>query len=275
SHQIRALEKALGTQLFERNGKRIAITAAGQRFATIVRNGLNEIAQGAAALRDEGAGKRLRISALPSFASRWLAPRLWKFIDLHPDIDVTLESSEHLKDLFRDPVDVGLRFGGGNYPGLHAVKLMDDYFYPVASPRYRNGRLPKTPAELADCTLLRMDTGESWQPWLDAAGLSMQEPQRGLQVYDASMVLRGVVEGAGVALTRHAIAVQELASGDAVRLFDIAVRASLSYYFVCRPDRLDTPLVQEFLHWLQDEVQLFEASANWPASAARHQAVAG
>lgn len=264
SHQVRALEQTLGVQLFTRNGKRITITDNGQRFAAIVRQALTEIAQGAAALRDDG--KRLRISALPSFASRWLAPRLWKFIDLYPDMDVTLESSEHLKDMFRDPVDIGLRYGRGDYPGLFTVKLMDDYYYPVASPRYRNGKLPATPAELKTCTLLRMDTGESWQPWFEAAGLKMQEPQRGLLVHDATMLLRRVVEGAGVALTRHSIAVQELSTGDAVRLFDVASRGPYSYYFVCRPASFETPLVQAFLHWLEGEVRQFQATPDWPGT---------
>jgi LysR family transcriptional regulator, glycine cleavage system transcriptional activator len=264
SHQIRALELELGVQLFVRHGKRITITEQGQRFAATIRKSLSEIAIAAETLKFDAKQKRLTVSALPSFAARWLAPRLWKFIDLHPDTEVVLQSSNHLSDLEREPVDVGLRYGLGNYPGLVVEKLMDDFYYPVASPHYRGGKLPKTPQELEQCSLLRMDTESSWQPWFEAAGVDLAEPTGGLLIEDASMLLRSASDGLGIALTRHAIALQEIASGELVRLFDVVARCPLSYYFACTREAMDKPQVQAFHRWLTAEVRAFKAQNEWP-----------
>lgn len=267
SHQIRALEQELGVMLFTRHGKRIAITEQGQRFAATIRKSLNDIAIAAEALAFNAKQKRLTISALPSFASRWLAPRLWKFIDLHPDTEVVLQSSNHLNDLEREPIDVGLRFGQGHYPGLVVEKLMDDFYYPVVSPTYRCGNLPTSPKELKQCSLLRMDTESSWLPWFEAAGVDLLEPTGGLLIEDASMLLRSASDGLGIALTRHAIAIQEIASGQLIRLFDVVARCPLSYYFACTKEAMNKPQVQAFHRWLIDEVKSFKAQDDWPGEA--------
>jgi LysR family glycine cleavage system transcriptional activator len=265
SHQIRALEEELGLPLFTRNGKRIAITDAGQRFAAAIRNALTEIAAAAEALQQRGRQQRLVVSSPPSFASRWLAPRLWKFIDRYPDIEVILQSSSHLNDLARDGIDVGLRFGLGNYPGLKAELIMEDFYYPVASPNYRQGRLPSSPQQLRDCVLLRMDgLQESWLPWFKLAGLDLPDPAGGLVTQDSSLTLRAAADGAGVALTRHAIASQEIAAGELVRLFDIAWKSERAYYFVCPAETLSKPQVGHFRSWLQEEIALFKSNQRWP-----------
>lgn len=264
SHQIRALEEELGVQLFVRNGKRIAITEAGQRFAAAIRKALSEIAAAAAALQDQHRQQRLVVSAPPSFASRWLAPRLWKFIDRHPDIEVILQSGSQLNDLARDGIDVGLRYGKGVYAGLKTEKMMEDFYYPVASPRYREGRLPTSPQQLRDCHLLRMDEPVSWLGWFELAGLDLPDPAGGLVTQDSSLTLRAAADGAGIALSRHAIASQEIAAGELVRLFDIALKSEHAYYFCVVPETLNKPSVLHFRQWLQEEITLFEAHERWP-----------
>ncbi|MQR00572.1 transcriptional regulator GcvA [Glaciimonas soli] len=264
SHQVRALEEELGVSLFARHGKRITITEQGQRFATALRKALTEIATTVEDLKASAQHKRLTITSLPSFASRWLAPRLWKFMDLYPDTEVVLQTGQHLNDLRHEGIDVGLRFGKGHYPGLFSEKLMDDYYYPVTSPRYRDGNLPQSPQALAQCTLLRLDVNESWQPWFDAAGVTLTEPSGGLQIEDASMLLRGASDGIGIALTRHAIALQEIAAGDLVRLFDVVVKAPNAYYFACLPEAMHKPQVKAFYDWVREEIAQFKAQSNWP-----------
>jgi len=265
SHQIRALEEELGLPLFTRNGKRIAITEAGRHFAGAIRNALTEIAAATDMLQAQGGRQRLVVSSPPSFASRWLAPRLWKFIDRYPDIEVILQSSSHLNDLARDGIDVGVRFGLGNYPGLKAELIMEDFYYPVASPNYRQGRLPSSPQQLRDCVLLRMDgLEESWLPWFRLAGLDLPDPAGGLVTQDSSLTLRAAADGAGVALTRHAIASQEIAAGELVRLFDIAWKSERAHYFVCHAETLNKPQVGHFRAWLQEEIALFKSSERWP-----------
>lgn len=253
SHQVRALEEELGVPLFARHGKRISITPEGERFATTLRKALTDIAAAAAALQADGKQKRLTVTALPSFAARWLSPRLGEFIELHPDMEVMLQSSSQLTDFVRESVDIGVRFGRGNYPGLAVEKIMDDYYYPVASPRFNKGKLPRTPEKLAEYTLLRCEM-EPWTPWFRAAGLDFLEPTGGLVFQDSSMLVRTAVEGHGIALARHAIAFSDIESGELVRLFDIAIRTQQSYYLVCPPESLQKPQVQAFRKWLLDEV---------------------
>jgi len=266
SHQVRALEDDLGLQLFLRHGKRLTLTDTGQRLAETIRRSLSEIADAAQHLRALSQQQRLVISSTASFASRWLAPRLWKFIDRHPEIEVVLQSGAQLADLRLDGVDVGIRFGKGDYAGLVTEKLTDDYYYPVASPAYRDrrGQPPVTPADLAHCKLLRMDEQESWQPWLALAGLQLPEPRGGLVIEDSSLTLRQAADGGGVALSRHVIASQEIAAGELVRLFDVALKAAQAYYFVHLPDGLAKPAVAAFRQWLFAEMALFREDSRWP-----------
>ncbi len=263
SHQVRALEQELGVALFARHGKRLTITPAGERFAATLRKSLLEIVRATEEMKSSGQQKRLTITTLPSFASRWLAPRLGKFIDLHPDTEVVLQSSGQLTDFSRDPVDVGIRFGGGRYPGLAVEKLMGDCYYPVASPRYNGGHLPTRPAELGQYALLRSFDDEQWAPWFEAAGVDLPEPTGGLLFQDLSMLVRLASTGGGIALVRHVVAMQEIASGELVKLFDVVVRSAHSYYFVCAPQSLHKPQVQAFRTWLLEEIAQFKAPGGW------------
>ncbi len=260
SHQVRALEQELGVELFARNGKRLTVTADGERFAATVRKSLGEIAAAADTLKTSAMHKRLTVTSLPSFAARWLAPRLGRFIEQYPDTEVVLQSSSHLVDFTRETVDVGVRFGFGHYPGLTTELVMHDYYYPVASPNFNRGRLPRTLNELTRSALLRCD-GEPWVPWFAAAGINHPEPVGGLLFQDSSMLVRAAIEGQGIALGRHAIVVNDLQAGDLVRLFDVAIQAEPSYYFVCLPSALQKPEVQAFRNWLFDEVAKIERFA--------------
>lgn len=258
SHQVRALEEELGVTLFARHGKRIAITPEGENFAATLRKALTEIAAAADVLRADAKQKKLTVTALPSFAARWLAPRLGQFIEQNSDLEVMLQSSSHLTDFVRESVDVGIRFGKGNYPGLVVEKVMDDYYYPVASPRFNGGKLPRTSQKIAQSTLLRCEA-EPWTPWFQAAGLDLPEPTGGLVFQDSSMLVRAAAEGHGVALARHAIVTTELQSGELVCLSDIAVKCPQSYYLVCPPSSLQKPQVQAFRKWLFEEIAKMDA----------------
>ncbi|HEX2530936.1 MAG TPA: transcriptional regulator GcvA [Burkholderiaceae bacterium] len=255
SHQVRALEEELGVSLFSRNGKRLTITPDGERFAVVVRQALMDIAHAADTLKASARQKRLTITALPSFAARWLAPRLGRFIEQHPDTEVMLQSSGYLTDFAREAVDVGVRFGSGHYPGLSSELVMHDYYYPAASPKFNGGRLPRTPQEIARGTLLRCEH-EPWVPWFRLAGLELeQEPVGGLVFQDSSILVRAAVDGQGVALVRHVIAAQDVEAGNLVRLSEIALQSPFSYYLVCPTGALQKPQVQAFRAWLFDEVE--------------------
>ncbi|GJI97456.1 DNA-binding transcriptional activator GcvA [Duganella caerulea] len=256
SHQVRALEEELGRPLFVRHGRQVKITSDALKFAQFLGKSFGDIAAAADAMRASAVNQRLTISSIPSFAARWLAPRLGRFIDLYPDIEVVLQSSGQLQDLARDGIDVGIRFGRGNYPGLVVQRLMGDVYYPVVSPHYRGGQLPAAPQELSRHTLLR--SVEPWSPWLRAAGVDMAEPSGGLMFEDLSMLIRSAADGNGVALVRHVVAMQEIASGQLQRLFDTATPCPDEYFFVSPPGAAGRPQVQAFRDWLLEEIAAFQ-----------------
>jgi LysR family glycine cleavage system transcriptional activator len=256
SHQVRALEQELGRPLFVRTGRQVKVTSEALQFAAALARAFGDIAAAADAMRATATMQRLTVTAIPSFAARWLAPRLGGFIDLHPEIDVVLQSSGQMQDLAREGVDVGIRFGRGNYPGMVVEQLMGDVYYPVASPRYRDGALPDTPQQLAQHTLLR--SVEPWAPWLHAAGVRMAEPRGGVLFDDLSLLIRSAVDGDGVGLVRHVVAMQEIAEGKLVRLFDIAAPSPDDYYFVAPPGAANRPQVVAFRAWLFGEVAAFQ-----------------
>jgi LysR family transcriptional regulator, glycine cleavage system transcriptional activator len=250
SHQVRALERALGTSLFQRNGRRVALTAAGRHFADRVGAALREIGEAAQYVRRGSRDKDvLTISTLPSFAARWLLPRLGRFMERHPQIAVTVHTSNRLVDLERDEVDFVIRFGTGNWHGVEAQIFMEDEFFPVASPRLNGGRLPRRPADLARFRLMRSGD-EPWAPWFRAAGVKLEEPR---DVFtDSSLLLQAAVDGRGIALARRSITEDELRAGQLVRLFDIAIPARGANYLAWPKGKL-SPNAALLRDWLLAE----------------------
>jgi LysR family glycine cleavage system transcriptional activator len=253
SHQVRALEEELGVPLFVRNGRQVRVTAEGRRFAEVIAQTVGDLARAAGALRPSAdAIQRLCVTAIPSFAARWLAPRLGSFIEQHPHVEVILQASSQLQDLARENIDVGIRFGRGRYPGLVSERLMGEVYYPVVSPNYRHGPLPVEPHDLENAVLLR--SNEPWAPWFKAARLALAEPAGGVMFEDLSMLIRSCVDGDGVALVRHVVAMQEIASGQLIRLFEITSPSAEDYYLVSPPGAYGKPQVRAFRDWLKAEI---------------------
>ncbi len=270
SHQVRALEEELGVALFVRNGRRLALTEAGERYARQVRAALTLLAEATLDVRESDRGSRLVVSSLQSFAARWITPRIGSFIDRHPDIDLELQSTNSLTDFARDDVDIAIRFGHGNYPGLHVEKLFDELFFPACAPTLNGGVLPREPADLVHYPLMRSDD-ELWRPWFDAAGLpALTEPKRGLLFQDSSQLVQAAIDGQGIALLRRSLAATELEAGRIVRLFDIAGPSPWHCYLVCPPSRLDLPRVQAFRSWIREQLARFEE--DWARIDAAHLA---
>ncbi|CAG9182044.1 transcriptional regulator GcvA [Cupriavidus respiraculi] len=263
SHQVRALEEELGLPLFERHGKRVKLTPSGRVYAERVRDAMLQIADATRVLQAGARDKRLTISTMPSFAARWLTPRIGSFIERHPEFDVELMSSNTLVDFAREEVDVALRMGSGDYPGLYVERLIDDVFFPVCSPDFNGGNLPRAPADMQGLPLLRGE-GDPWKPWFEAAGLDWPEPRKGLFMEDSSLLLQAAAAGQGIALIRSSLAYNDLLAGRVVRLFDVTIPCPWLLYFVCAPAMLQTPKVQAFREWLMPEMEAFRAVlAQW------------
>ena len=252
SHQVKAMEAFLGVSLFVRNGRRVALTGEGRAFADRIRAALRDISDAAETISRRDRDNRLTVSMLPSFAARWLMPRLGRFMEKYPHIAVNVHASLALVSFARDEVDVAVRFGRGGWPNVHAEKLMGDERFPVASPRFNRGRLPRRPANLAQYRLLRTDD-EPWVPWFKAAGVQFPEP-KGPIFNDAALMVHAAIDGRGIALARRSIVEDALAAGDLVRLFDIAIQTEESYYLVC-PEGNPPDKVLAFREWILAETK--------------------
>jgi LysR family glycine cleavage system transcriptional activator len=261
SHQIKALERELGVALVERAGRGIRLTDDGERFASRVRSAFAELA---AALDDIAARanpRQLRVSVVPSFAARWLLPRIGRFLAAHPDVDLDVRAAIAYIDFRHDDADMAIRYGEGSWPGVAAEHLFDDTFFPVCSPRLASGRLPARPADLAKYTLLRAED-EPWKPWLEAAGLDWPEPARGPIFNDSSHMIQAAAEGQGIALARRSLLGNDIVNGVLVRLFDVEVAAPRRFYLVYPPRTAGSPKLALFRQWLREEIAADAAPAN-------------
>jgi LysR family transcriptional regulator, glycine cleavage system transcriptional activator len=253
SHQIKALEADLGVSLVERAGRGIRLTDAGERFAGQVRAALAELSDAVREVRDRSNPRQLRVSVMPSFAARWLLPRIGRFIAAHPEVDLDVRASSTLVDFRRDDVDVAVRYGAGHYPGVGVEHLMNDTYFAVCSPQFASGKLPERPADLANHMLLRSD-GRFWHGWFAAAGLDLPEPTRGPIFDDDSHLMQAAIEGQGIALARTSLIGKDLTNRVLVRLFDVTL-PSPNQYFLVYPTRLvDSPKLALFRAWLKREI---------------------
>jgi LysR family glycine cleavage system transcriptional activator len=253
SHQVRALEEHLGAPLFVRHGKRVTLTSAGRTFAERVRSALDEIAVASEMVRPARRDDRLTVSVLPSFASRWLMPRLIRFMEANPKIEVNVNASVALADFARDEIDVAIRFGVGPWAGLVCEKFLDDEYFPVASPKMNRGKLPRTPKDLLGVRLMREDR-DYWQRWFDVAGVPLDQPIEGPLFNDSTYSLQAAARGEGVALARRSIIGEDLERGTLKRLFDIAVPCRESYWFVSPKEMADAARVRAFRDWVKQEL---------------------
>jgi LysR family glycine cleavage system transcriptional activator len=253
SHQVRALEEHLGTALFHRHGKRVTLTQAGRAFAERIRAALGEIALAADVARAGRPGNSLTISVLPSFASRWLMPRLIRFMEGNPDIQVNVLANNAMANFAADGVDIGIRFGVGPWPPLACEKMLEDECLPVASPKFNRGRLPKTAKELLGMRIIREDR-DYWMEWFEAAGVKLEAPLGGPSYSDASYSLQSAVRGEGVALTRRSLVGDDIEQGRLVQLFPLTVKLKESYWIVCPKEYAESRKVKAFSAWMKSEL---------------------
>ncbi|MFO6448713.1 LysR substrate-binding domain-containing protein [Erythrobacter sp. NE805] len=235
SHRLRALEERLGHALFTREGNGMRATPEALRLLVPVREALALLA--AAFPAGAGEPQVLRVSLLPSMASRWLMPRVAKFRAAHPGIDLRIDARLELAPLAAGGVDCAIRYGSGDWPGVSVSKLGDEVLFPVCTAGYRDALGLAKPADLPRASLLRHDR-QLWRPWLLAAGVDLAEPREGPFFSDTNLMLDAAIAGEGVALARERIVAGDLASGRLVRLFDIEVADRYAYFFV-HPHRLE------------------------------------
>lgn len=260
---VRTLEDWLGSPLFVRSTSgraRLVTTEVAEQALPDIRAGLERLAVGLERLRSGSAGGVLTVTVSPAFAAKWLLPRIERFQAAWPETDLRLDTSLKPVDFVAQRIDVGVRYGRGQWPGLAAEKLMDEEVYPVCAPALLATATLQAPGDLRGQVLIHdqsVDTSTgfaSWQAWLRHAGVQGVPTDRGLRINNSAAVLQAAIDGQGVALARSVMAHDDLAAGRLVRLFpQVRLESTLAYYVVYRPECIAQPKVAAFRDWLLRE----------------------
>lgn len=262
SQQVKSLEEWLGLDLFVRQPRGLSLTEAGCRYLPALTETLDRLSDETRRLLDTRRDQNLTVTAMPSLAALWLVPRLHRFTDRHPDISVRIASSSQLSDYRREGIDVGIRYGLGNYPGLFTEALMSETITPVCSPML----LEKGPPidDVADLLKHRLlvdggsplpNTRICWEQWLAAHGINDVDYSSSLAFSDTHLTTMAAIAGRGVMLGRSALIADAVASGALVPPLENRLPAGASYFFACPKEALDLPKVQAFRTWLHEEAK--------------------
>ena len=266
SQQIQNLEDYVGASLFKRTAKGLLLTDAAQTALPALREAFDRLQEAAELLTASVDGRRVTVTAAPSFAAKWLVPRLGRFESAHPEVDVWLSAGMELVDFNSGEVDIAIRYGSGRYGGLEVLRLMSETVIPVASPELLAERPLNSLDDLAAHTLLHdgsPDADEScpdWTMWLAARGVRTIDGGRGPRFNQSSLVIEAAMNGRGVALAKRALAQADLDAGRLVTALDIATAVDFAYYVVHPKTKGRLPQVKAFVNWLKTEADLHEAS---------------
>ncbi|MBJ7223480.1 MULTISPECIES: transcriptional regulator GcvA [unclassified Brenneria] len=258
SHQLKSLEEMWGLQLFQR-GKTLRLTPAGAALAPLVREFFSKLETTLADLREQKGRVRLRVNTTYSFALKWLLPRLPDLARVHPEILVTIESTDSAIRFTSEDADVAIRFGYGNYPALHSEFMFREQLFPVASPALlqRLGT-PSDPAELLRYPLLTRDGADlvpKWDTWFKQVGVNTDVLHESVRFADTNMTIEAALLGQGIALARSGHVEKEIREGSLTRLFDITFPSPAAYYFVCPGGTETQPHILKFRNWLLAQSQ--------------------
>lgn len=259
--QVRSLESWLGVSLFNRassGSARLVPTDVAREALPDIREGFERLWMGLARLQEGSLNTGLTVTVSPAFAAKWLLPRIEDFQRSHPQTDVLLDTNLRPVDFIAEGTDIGVRYGTGHWPGLTAIKLMDEEMYPVCAPTYpllKRGRL--SAKMLADATLIHDlsmagdPTYPTWRTWLDAAGYPNVNAEHGLRINNSAAVLQAAIDGQGLALGRSVMLRDDLTAGRLVRPFGETPRPlAFAYYIVHRPEVAELAKIKAFRDWL-------------------------
>jgi LysR family transcriptional regulator, glycine cleavage system transcriptional activator len=280
SHQIAVLDRYLGAQLFKRMNRAIAPTRRGASLALTMTELFNRLSEALDMAKVARSERRvtLFVSAVPSLAAKWLAPRLHRFRKHSPDLDLNVSASDTIVDLLRDPgVDVALRYGAGPFPGLHAERLWPPgELFPVCSPLLLEGDPPlRSPADLGRHVLMwsAMPPGgmpapasdRGWPAWLAVAGANtadvLRAASRAPAFSSTQLALEAAAAGEGIVLAPDILVAGDIASGRLVRPFDIAIPDPFSFWLLFRADRAQEPRIDAWRRWIRAEAASRTAAA--------------
>ena len=254
SQQIRNLEQYLGVKLFQRKTRELVLTDEGRVLAEAARKMIETVSSAAMQIQNDAPSGILTISCLPSFATKWLVPRLGRFRAAFPKIEIVLLSSNRNVDFRQRNVDLAIRWASRIRSDLHCDKLLDELVFPVCSPRFREENEIRSITDLYRVTLLRDadPLHDSWREWLTASDLDPETISSGLHFENSLDMIEASMLGEGVALVGNHLVTEDLRAGRLVRLFETGLPSPFSYYLVCPRAHLDLPKVRAFRNWMRE-----------------------
>jgi LysR family glycine cleavage system transcriptional activator len=263
SRQMQTLEEQLGLPLFERRHRQLLLTDAGQVLHAAAKTVLDEIAQAVAAIRRDQATQPLTVSTNQPFASLWLIPRLSRFRERHPDVDVYISADNRIVDLERERIDLAVRYCGEATVPAGSIRLFGERIMPVCSPALAADRTHplKRPEDLANHVLLAIDDERgrfpwlNWSAWLAAIGIDRLTPAGSLKFNHFDQVIQAAIDGQGVALGREPLIDRLIRQRKLVAPFRDRYATPRAYYIVRAPHAALRPEAQAFSDWLQEEAR--------------------
>ncbi|WP_455555582.1 LysR family transcriptional regulator [Comamonas sp.] len=259
SRQIRALEERLGTELFVRERQTVRLSPAGQAYAQEIRAALLRISNATLGFRTNPQGGSLNLAILPTFGTRWLAPRLPQFFSAHPGITINLTTRLSQFDFQLEAVDAGIHFGLPHWPGAELEFLMSETVVPACSPAVYAQHQFAQPQDLLRAPLLHLTSRpEAWRRWLELQGCQVSEAA-GMLFDQFATAAQAATAGVGVALLPKFLIARELENGDLVRaLPELPELESVERYYLAWPtSRTAYPPLQAFRSWLKTAAQEF------------------
>lgn len=255
SQQIRLLEDRLGVVLLERERLGMRLSKMGGEVYPMLSDAFAQVDKALDVLAATVENQTLTISTVAAFAASWLVPRLVSFTENYPHIEVRVETGSALVDMRRDRVDIALRHGLGDYPGLDVTALMAPVLIPVVAPHLlQAGQMLSEPKQCLHFPLLHDSDRADWSLWLTAHGVEADErAQRGSMFEDDYLLIRAAISGQGIALVPEAYAREEIKEGRLVQVLDKPWPARFAYYIVTRPGANKRPEVEAFIAWIRNE----------------------
>ncbi len=252
SHQVRGLEQRLGLKLFVRRNRSLLLSEAGQAYLPAVRSAFDQLNEATEKLLQKDKGGHLTVTTTASFAMKWLVPRLGGFQRANNEIDVRISTGTGLVDFSREDVDIGIRYGRGQWPNLMAERLVAEDVMPVCAPSLLKGPNGlKKPADLKRFTLLHIGNfPDDWQVWLTAAGVKGVDASRGVSFDFALAAYQAAMDGLGVALGRNPLVEPDLKAGRLVVPFEFKRSSDFAYYLVYPPEAIRRRKIKAFRDWI-------------------------
>lgn len=272
SQHIRQLEAIVGQPLFRRMGRHVLLTDAGQAALPLLREGFDKLAEAAAMMRAPLRKGRVAVSVAPSFASKWLVPRMDLFHQAHPDVEVWISADMDVVDFAVADVDLAIRYGPGHYADVNCERLLSETVLAVCNPGILDPARPILhPSQVMEHPLIHDMSPENdptcpdWKMWLKARGVDRVDLSGGLRFNQSSLVIEAAASGRGIALAKRALAQTDLDAGRLVALFAAdETQLSFAYHLVWPRGRTVTTAQRTLMDWLRREAGV---SAGHSASA--------